>query len=130
VTEHPYAERIRSFYEAYANRGVEGAAYFLNDRFTWHVSGNNPLSGAYHGKEGYRELARRMSAMDASWQFDVDDVLVNDHLVMALVRLGGQRKDRRIYTEGAHLFRIGDDGRIAEAWGFVINQGALDELLS
>jgi hypothetical protein len=55
--------------------------------------------------------------------------MANDDLVVATVRITGRRYGRAIDTEGAHVFRIGSDGRIAEAWGFAVDQDALDALL-
>jgi hypothetical protein len=51
------------------------------------------------------------------WRIDVTDVMGNDDLVVATVRLVARRGDIRVDTTGAHVFRFDPNGTIAEAWG-------------
>lgn len=128
--ERSTVERIQSFYEAFATKGIEGAAEFLNeDEFSWHVPGENPLSGVYHGVDGYKELGRKMSDTD-EWGFEVRDIIPNDDLALVLMRVRGERKGKQIDLEGAHVFRLDGAGKIAEGWGFVQDQRTLDDFLS
>jgi hypothetical protein len=62
------------------------------------------------------------------WDLRVDEVMGNADLVTAVVHLTGRRGGVRVDCAGAHVFRMDNAGRIAEAWGFVADQDRLDEL--
>ncbi len=128
--ERDVAAGIERFYETFTTKGIDGAAdFFDEDEFSWHVPGENPLSGVYHGIAGYKELGAKMSDAD-EWSFEVREVIPNDDLVLVTIRVKGERKGNRIVLDGAHVLRLNGSGKIAEGWGFVIDQRTLDEFWS
>lgn len=68
-----------------------------------------------------------MSPFDA-WKAEVIDVVGNVDHVVATARLTGERRGIKVRMHGARVFRLDGDFRIVEAWGFVADQAALDEL--
>jgi ketosteroid isomerase-like protein len=96
----------------------------------WHVPGDNPVSDDYRGIAAItQQMADRMQPL-TRWEIEPRAVMANRDLVMATVALRGERHGLAIETSGGHVFRFDAEGRIAEAWGFVDDQGRLDVLLS
>ncbi len=96
----------------------------------WHVPGHNPVSGDYHGFEEYTKLMPSRMAPLTRWDFSLTHVMVNGNHVMVTLHVQGERKGMRIDMHGGHLLRMTDDGKIAEGWGFVADQEALDAFFS
>ena len=88
------------------------------------------MSDDYRGIAGItQQMADRMQPL-TRWEIEPRAVMANRDLVMATVALRGERHGLAIETSGGHVFRFDAEGRIAEAWGFVDDQGRLDVLLS
>lgn len=115
-------EAVRRFY----TREEELAAPDI----VWHVPGHNPVSGLYTRRDEYFNLMPSRMAPLTQWDFELGNVMVNgDHLV-ATFHLQGERKGKKIDLDGAHIFRLDAEGRIAEGWGFASDQDALDDFFS
>jgi ketosteroid isomerase-like protein len=96
----------------------------------WHVPGHNPVSGIYTGADEYFDLMpSRMAPLD-EWSFDLREIMVNGDYVMTTIHVKGTRKGNTIDLEGGHLFRLDAEGRVAEGWGFLSDQDALDAFFS
>ena len=121
-------DTIRRFYAAgQADDDTERASFFAPDAI-WHVPGDNPVSGPYHGVAAItEEMAARMRSLD-EWYIEPRHIMGNVDLVMAVGHLAGRRGDLTINTHAGHVFRFDDQGRIAEAWGFTEDQARLDDL--
>lgn len=96
----------------------------------WHVPGHNPVSGHYHGIEEYTQLMPSRMAPLTRWDIEVHNVMVNGDYVVATVHLKGERKGKKVDMNGAHIIRINAQGQVAEGWGFLSDQDALDEFFS
>lgn len=121
---------VRRFYEAGPADDDSGRAEFAVVDVVWHVPGNNPVSGRYQGYDQvFTTIGERMQPLDV-WTIEVDQIMGNDDMVVAVVHVTAARGARRVSCRGAHIFRFSSDGRIAEVWGFVDDHVALDALLS
>ena len=121
---------ITRFYKAGPADDDSDRAEFAVADVVWHVPGANQISGRYQGyDEVFTEIGERMQPLDI-WTIEVDDVMGNADLVVALVRVTAARGVHHVACRGAHVFRFAPDGRIAEVWGFVKDQEGLDTLLS
>lgn len=96
----------------------------------WHVPGHNPVSGEYRGYKDYTELMPSRMAPLSRWDFELDDVMVNDNHVVATFRLQGERKSRTVNLKGAHIMRLNDRHQVVEGWGFTDDQDALDDFFA
>jgi ketosteroid isomerase-like protein len=96
----------------------------------WHVPGHNPVSGVYRGEHEYFELLPSRMAPLTAWNIDLGEVMVNGDYVVATFSLKGERKGKRVELEGCHVFRLNEQGQIAEGWGFTNDQDALDAFFS
>jgi ketosteroid isomerase-like protein len=112
----------------YAGDAAEQAQ--LAPDIVWHVPGHNPVSGDYRGLAEYTQvMVARMAPLDR-WEFDVHDVMVNGHVVVATVFMRGERKGRTVDLRGAHVMRLNDQGQVVEGWGFTNDQDTLDASFS
>jgi ketosteroid isomerase-like protein len=122
-------ETVRRFYGAGPAADDRGRAAFATPDIIWHVPGENRVSRDYRGADDvFRAMGEAMAPLDR-WDIEIVDVMANRDLVMATVEIHAERLGRRVTSRGGHVFRLTDDGRIAEAWGFVVEQRALDALL-
>lgn len=64
------------------------------------------------------------------WDFTLGDFMVNGDRVTVTFTAIGERKGHQVDLRGAHHFRINDAGQVAEGWGFVNDQEALDAFFS
>jgi uncharacterized protein len=120
--------QVKRFYEAGPPDDDGERHRFAATNIVWHVPGDNPVSGSYHGHAAvFGDIAERMQPLD-TWRVDVVDVMANADLVVATVHLVAARGETRVETDGAHVFRFDTDGRIVEAWGFTADQAGLDRV--
>jgi ketosteroid isomerase-like protein len=115
-------EAVRRFY----NQEEEFAATDI----VWHVPGHNPVSGVYSGRDEYFNVMPPRMAPLSRWKFDIRDIMVNGDYVVATFHTSGERKGKQLELDGAHIFRISEDGKVAEGWGFASDQDVLDEFFS
>jgi len=121
-------ETVRRFYAAGPSDDDSERVDFFAPDALWHVPGDNPVSGPYHGIAAITgEMTTRMQPLD-EWHIEPRHVMANGDLVMAICHLAGRRGDRIVNTHAGHVFRFDDRGRIVEAWGFTEDQERLDEL--
>ncbi len=122
-------ESVRRFYAAGPADDDAARLAFASPDIVWHVPGANRVSGDYRGLDQvFRVMGAAMQPLDR-WEIDVVDVMGNRDLVFATVNVRAERYGRSVTTRAGHVFRLDDDARILEAWGFVGEQTALDELL-
>jgi ketosteroid isomerase-like protein len=110
--------------------GDEAERANIAREIVWHVPGHNPVSGDYHGFDEYTKLMPARMAPLTRWDFELEDVMVNGDFVVNILRLQGERKDKKVDLRGAHIMRLNDKGQIVEGWGFTNNQDTLDEFFS
>lgn len=123
-------ELVRRFYAAGPADDDSWRAEFAVPEVVWHVPGANPVSGRYQGyNEVFTKIGERMQPLDF-WTIEVDEVMGNDDMVVAVVDVVAVRDAHRVECHGAHVFRFAPDGRIAEVWGFVDAEAGLDVLFS
>ena len=119
---------VRSFYEAGPSDDDRDRFPFASPDIVWHVPGVNPVARDYIGvDEVFTNMGAAMQPLD-EWAITVIDIFGNRDLVMATVHLTARRGPHRVECPGGHVFRFDERARIVEAWGFVRDQDALDEL--
>jgi ketosteroid isomerase-like protein len=118
---------VRRFYAAGPSATDDQRRAFFAPDAIWHVPGDNPVSGPYHGVEAITTtMPAKMQPLD-QWHIEPRHVMANGDLVVAIVHLSGTRRGHTIESHGGHVFRFDDQGRIAEAWGFTEQQSELDD---
>jgi ketosteroid isomerase-like protein len=125
-------QHVRALYDAFASGDAQAYQAAFADAIVWHVPGDNPVSGAYSGRQAYFEtMPGRMAPLD-EWRFSVGEIQVNerDRAALVAVHVVGARRGRRVDMDGHHVVRLDEQGRIVEGWGFVADQAALDDFFS
>ena len=127
MAEHPNLERARKGYEAFGKGDMETVSELMDDGIVWHVSGDNPLSGDYEGKDaimGY--FGRLMQETGGTFKNDVHDMLANDEHGVALVNVSATRGDKSIEMPSVQVFHM-TDGKMTEFWAFSQDTAAFDD---
>ncbi len=127
MAEHPNLERARKGYEAFGKGDMETVSELMDDGIVWHVSGDNPLSGDYEGKDaimGY--FGRLMQETGGTFKNDVHDMLANDEHGVALVNVSATRSDKSIEMPSVQVFHM-TDGKMTEFWAFSQDTAAFDD---
>ena len=123
-------ELVERFYASGPADDDSSRAEYAIPEVVWHVPGDNPVAGRYAGyHDVFTTIGARMQPLDA-WAIEVRQVMGNDDMVVAVVDLEAARGTHRVQCAGAHAFRFAPSGLIAEVWGFVEHQAALDALFS
>jgi ketosteroid isomerase-like protein len=128
MTRDEIETHVREMYATFASGDVAAYRTAFADEIVWHVPGDNPVSGAYRGPDEYfGTMVERMAPLD-EWRFEVTGLETNERDRAALVafHVVGRRRGVRIDTDGHHMIRLDDAGRIVEGWGFTADQAALD----
>ena len=121
-------ETVRSFYGAGPSADDSDRYPFADPGIVWHVPGDNHVSGRYAGvDEVFEHMPAKMQPLD-EWDVELVDLFGNVDLVMATVNIRGRRGDVAVDCTGGHVFRLDDNAKIVEAWGFVRDQAELDRL--
>jgi len=97
-----------------------------------HVPGVHPLSGDHHGLAGVGNFLQRTSeATDGGEHIELIEVLGGRAHIGAYVRVTARRECRApLVNHTIHLFRLGDDDRIAEIWFHNREQAPVDAFWS
>ena len=97
-----------------------------------HVPGVHPLSGDHYGLAGVGSfLQRTREATDGGEHIELIEVLTGKAHVGAYVRVTAHRDGRDpLVNHTIHLFRLGDDDRIAEIWFHTREQAPVDAFWS
>ena len=97
-----------------------------------HVPGTHPLAGDHHGAAGVADfLQRTRETSDGGEHIELIEVLSGPTHLGAYVRVTARRDGRDPLTNDTiHLFRLGDDDRIAEIWFHNREQAPVDAFWS
>ncbi|TDO50540.1 ketosteroid isomerase-like protein [Kribbella sp. VKM Ac-2527] len=127
MTDHPNAELLRRLYA-----GDRQALYDrLAPGYVVHVPGAGRAAGSYHGAEGHAEHVRAMGRWtgDTMRKTLTTTFLADDHWGLVPSELEVERDGRQLRVHAFGLWRF-RDGAVAEHWGLVDQQTALDEFLA
>ena len=127
---HPNADAVRAAFDAQTRGDWNAVRDGFTDDVVFHVTGANPYSGTYRGKDEVFDLFdRRNKATGSTVETEVHAVLADDEHAMAMLTLRGERGGQRTEWRTAGMYHM-SDGRIAEAWGFNEDQAAVDRFWS
>ena len=122
-------EVVRSAYEAFARRGLDGyMEHLADDVVYWAVEGAPDEPGAIHGKDAVRKWFQDwIDAFDGYWMEAVELIDAGGDKVVAVERFGGRAKLSGVETEQI----VGDvvtirDGKIARGHEYPSREHALE----
>ena len=119
----------RRYLERVAEGDWEGAESYLTDDVTMHWAGNGPVSGTYHGKDGFRAAVGKLMGLVDSFTLEPHDVLASDEHAVVLTQGSFTRGADTIATNRCVIYHFAGD-QISELWVVDEEQSAVDEFLS
>ena len=127
---HPNADKVKEAFDAQAREDWAAVQDSFTDDIVFHVAGKNQFSGTYNGKDEVFDLfKRRNESTGSKVEIDVHAVVADDDHAVAFLGMRAEREGKRAEWHSAGMYHM-RDGRIAEAWGFNEDQGAVDEFWS
>ena len=122
-------EMIRSYLDHITAGEWEAATDFWADNIVGHVSGDNPTSGTYTGKEAFTGYLQQVLGMVDSIQVDEHDLLVSDDHGVVLSTTHADRGGKHLASNRVVVYHTEGD-KITELWIIDEDQQAVDEFLS
>ncbi len=128
MSEHPNVLVVRETYDALAKGNLDDLrGSLLADDVVFHVPGRGALAGDYRGKDEVLNYLTRLGELSGNTMgYEPESFLVDGDRVAAMVRVRGERGDRRLEDHGVHMFRV-SDGKITERWSYPYDPYLFDE---
>jgi uncharacterized protein len=106
-------EIVHKAYQDFARGDVPAVFAAFDPGITWHVPGNGPLSGDFTGHHAIGTFFQRtMELSGGHFAIEVERLLADDDLVVALVTVHAQRNGTAAAFPEVHVWRM-KDGKIA-----------------
>ena len=129
MAEDRFLEAARRGYAAFDAGDMEAAMDVWADEIIWHVGGNGPLAGTYHGKEEIMGMmGKLMEGTGGSFKMDVHDILTNGTHGVALVNVSASRNGKSAEGRAVHIWHDNGGAQMTEFWSIGENQAAFDAL--
>jgi uncharacterized protein len=127
MEETSQAERVRDAFIA-GSSDLDALMEQLTDDVVWHVGGDHPLTGDYHGKEAVRAYLDRVTELTGGkLKLEPIDVLASDRYVGIFHRVEAEAAGRTLDTTMVQARRVAEDGRYSEYWALAEDQQVVDE---
>jgi uncharacterized protein len=128
---HPNLERTKQAYDAYARGDLEALMGLMTDDVVWHVAGDTPISGDYHGKEELAGFFMKVAEMSkGTFRVEPEETIANDHYAVTLVRASVEREGMTLEREpDVHVARY-RDGLLCEFWSHPYDLELFNEVWS
>jgi ketosteroid isomerase-like protein len=115
MTEQNNTQLVKQAYENFKKGDIPSVLNFFSDDIQWELDEveNVPFSGSRHGKEEVRKFFDELSDAQHVLQFDPQEFIAQDELVVALGHYAWSVRstDRMYESDFAHVFSI-RDGKI------------------
>ena len=106
---HPNAELVGRGYEAFGQGDLDTVMELFADDITWHVSGNSPIAGDYHGKEGVMAFfGKLMEETGGTFHLSVHDIAATDRHVLAIIDAHAERNGKTHDFNAIHVWHLRD----------------------
>jgi hypothetical protein len=98
---------VRKAYEDFAQGNMPLVFAVFDADITWHVPGHSPLSGDHTGHDQVGGFFQRtMELSGGAFSIDVHNVLAEDALVVALVKVNAKRNGLSASFPEIHVWRM------------------------
>ena len=107
IVNHPNLDLIKRAYDAFGRGDIPTVLGILDKQIRWHVPGQSPLSGDYHGHEEVLGFFKKsMELSGGTLRIDVHDIVATDATVFVLCSVSATRSGRYAEFLEVHLWRI------------------------
>lgn len=118
MSEQSNIEIVKKGYEAFANGDLTTLTELFAEEAVWHFPGNNRISGEHRGRDMLLTFFGQVGELTGgTFRAELQDVLANDELVVAIARQTASREGKELNMLAAETFQI-RNGEITEARSF------------
>lgn len=127
---HPNEDVLRRATDALNAGDLETFLGFHTEDVVLHITGRNPYSGDFRGRDELAGLfQRQMEALDGPPQFELHDILANDEHGVILGISKVTRDGKTLETNTSVILHL-RDGQAAELWVSSTDPYAEDEFFA
>jgi ketosteroid isomerase-like protein len=128
---HPNEDLLREGYAAFGRGDLDALQnQFFAPDISWHYPGKSPFAGDCHGTgEVVGWLVRTFEVSGGTIRVELNDVVANDDVAVALTTVRAQREGRELSDDAVQVFRI-RDGKATEVWTYPADLYANDAFWS
>ena len=120
-------ELVRAAWEAWERRDMEAIFAFYDPALVYHPRADEPDPSPHIGREAFERLALGFLDSFPNSEFDVEELIDADDLVIALTVMRGRGRVSGADVTDAYVFVYKlRDGLIVEGWEYRTRQEALD----
>ena len=124
--DHPNALLLKAAHEAFQKGEIEALFGLMTDDITWHMPGNNALTGDFVGREAILgSFASLQANVDAYWAYPLDYLGSDDHVVLVAM-VHARRGDNVLDVKECLLWRVDASSKLAEVWHLALDEKAWD----
>ena len=126
--EHPNVATVRALFAAFRSADLAAILESVPIDLVWHFPGRRGgLAGSHRGRDAVLAfLARVMELSGGTFALDLEDVIGNEHTVVALFRGHGERGGKSLDNPTCLRVRF-EDGKPREIHEFVWDLFEVDE---
>jgi ketosteroid isomerase-like protein len=104
-----HSATIRRAYDDFAQGNIAAVFAAFDPSITWHVPGHSPLSGDFAGHNQISDFFRRiMELSGGAFSIDVNHILADKDLVVALVTVNAERNGVPASFPEVHVWKMRD----------------------
>lgn len=127
MTQH--TELLEQAYRYQESWDIDKLTELFTEDVTWHVPGNNILSGTYEGSQVIDLLNQLRDVTDGNFSLTIDNIESSDEFAVVFVTTTASRMGNDLNQPTLHCARI-QDGKIAEFWIHNYDQAEIDSFFS
>jgi uncharacterized protein len=106
---NPNVDLLSRAYGAFAIGDIPTVLSALADDITWHVPGDNPLSGVYKGHDAVLDFFGRCAELSSgTLRVDAGEIVAEGERVFVLSTVSAERKGRFWSSPEVHMWRVVD----------------------
>jgi ketosteroid isomerase-like protein len=127
VDKHLNVEWVRAGLEAFTRGDFETLKSYLHEDVVWHVGGNHPLSGDYHGREAVLEYCRKAQEWaGGTLHGEPIEILASGRHAGVFNHVTGEHEGKTLDVVLAQALKLDAKGRWIEYWALADEQDAVD----
>jgi ketosteroid isomerase-like protein len=126
------AALLREGYEAFGRGDLAAVQAMFSPDVAWHTPENHGvLSGDHKGWDEVAEFfMKTMELSEGTFRIEVLDISASDEYMTGYVRVTGSARGRILDDSPVHLYRVNDEGLIAEITQYPLNQSNVNAFWS
>jgi len=118
------AALLREGYEAFVSGDLPAVQAMFTPDVVWHTPEHHGVLSGDH--KGWDEVAgffmKTMELSEGTFRIEIIDISASDEYVAAYVHVTGSARGKILDDSPIHLFRVNDEGLVAEITQYPLNQ--------